>query len=725
VHRALAAVAAAGIAVLGATGAATASPGVTPAASGVIRTGSVARFNVGATHSPVIERLLAGRAAVAPHAKVRPAGLTAAASTIQGIDVSSAQHPNGAPINWSGVAAAGYKFAFIKVSEGSYYANTYYASDAAGAQAAGMLVAPYAFAIPNYSGGTLQADYALDNAQYTADGQLLPPILDIEPDPYDSAPPVGDGTNECYGLTPAQLVAWIGAFTTEIHRRTGQSPAIYTSSQWWDACTSDSAAFASDPLWLVAQGTTAPTPPTAWSSWTYWQYTSSATLSAVPKPFDASWLSSTALELAAPASQTGRAGRSASLAVSSLDGGAAAAYSATGLPTGLQIDPTTGVVSGKLPGSAASFPAEITATAGALQATQSFSWYVHGQVRLARTGRLTGSVGAPVRFAVRVTDGLPGCTLRFSAKRLPSGLSISSCGIISGWPTRTGRAMAVVHVTGTSSRDSIQWRIGRASGSGPAGQIRLNRGGKCLADRSATDIAIETCSRAADEQWTIAMDGTVRIGGECLAAGSASSTASAALSLSSCSKAGLRWQLGSNAVLKNLASGRCLAGTGTKNGARAVAAVCKATPNNTGSASTPSARQQWTLPAVPLTSGIPGNCASSLGGGSTPVATLRRCNRSAQQAWTFKPDGAISAAGKCLGTAGGTAPGTKLRLERCVAGAATQVWQLSGGPVGVQQLVMPAAGLCLADPGDSSERRTQLVIGPCVAGDAGTSWRVN
>jgi GH25 family lysozyme M1 (1,4-beta-N-acetylmuramidase) len=730
VRRALAVAAVAGIAVLGATGAASASPGIKPGVhdisahdSGVIRTGSVSRFNVGATHSPAVERLLAGHAAVAPRAEVRPAGLPAAASTVQGIDVSSRQHPKGAAIDWSAVAAAGYKFAFIKVTEGSYYVNSYYASDAAGAQAAGMLVAPYAFAIPNYSGGALQADYALDNAQYAPDGQMLAPILDIEPDPYDSAPPLGDGTNQCYGLTPAQMVAWIGAFTTEIHRRTGQSPAIYTSSQWWDACTNDSTAFKSDPLWLVAWGTAAPAPPAAWANWTYWQYTSSATLPAVAVPFDASYLSSTALELAAPANQSDRAGGSAGLSVRSLDGGTAAAYSATGLPTGLKIDPSTGVVSGKLPVLAASFPVKITATAGAEQATQSFSWYVHSRIRLAAAGRLTGSVGTPVKFRVRATDGLSGCTLAFSASRLPRGLTISSCGIISGWPTTSGAATAVVTVSGSSGHDSIRWRIAGAGRSGPAGQIRLSRDGKCLAGRRATDIAIETCSRAADERWTIAADGTVRMRSECLAAKSASSTASAALELASCRKGGVRWQVESDAVLTNLGSGRCLADTGTKNGARAAAAVCQATPNNTGSASTPSASQQWTLPAGTLTSGIPGNCASSVGGGPDPAVTLRRCNQSVQQAWTIKPDGAISAAGKCLGTAGGTAPGTKLRLERCVTGAATQVWQLSGGPVGVQ-LVMPAAGLCLADPGDSSKRGTRLIIGPCVAGDAGTSWRV-
>jgi hypothetical protein len=285
----------------------------------------------------------------------------------------------------------------------------------------------------------------------------------------------------------------------------------------------------------------------------------------------------------------------------------------------------------------------------------------------------------------------------------------------------------VVQVSGSSTKDSFRWRIANANGSGPAGQIKLNRGGKCLAERSATDIAIETCSRAASERWTIAADGTVRVGGKCLAAKSSRTTAPGALELMSCSKDGQRWQLGSKAVLKNLGSGRCLADTGTKNGTRAVAADCQATPNSTGSASTPSASQQWTLPAGPLTSGIAGNCASSLRGSSEPAGavTLRGCKRSAQQNWTIQPDGAISTAGRCVATAGGgTTPGTQVRLERCIKGAATQVWQLSGGPTGLQ-LLLPAAGLCLADPGDSTKAGTELVIGPCVAGDGGISWRVS
>ena len=114
------------VAVLGATGAAAASPSAS-AQTGASGGGRIDRFNEGATHSPRSWSSLA-RPAIAPAAaaRVRQAALASAASTVEGIDVASFQHPNGAAINWTQVAEARYKFAFIKVSEGSYYTNPYY-----------------------------------------------------------------------------------------------------------------------------------------------------------------------------------------------------------------------------------------------------------------------------------------------------------------------------------------------------------------------------------------------------------------------------------------------------------------------------------------------------------------------------------------------------------------------------------------------------------------------
>jgi len=711
----------------------TASQARSASRTGVIKTGSIVRSNVGATHSPQLEQMLAGHPGIAPRASARAASSAAPTSTVQGIDVASFQHPDGAAINWSDVAKAGYKFAFIKATEGSYYVNPYYASDDAQAQAAGMFVAPYAFANPNYSGGALQADYLLDNADYVPDGRLLPPVLDIEYDPYVSQ----DGTNTCYGLTAAKMVAWISAFTAEVQRRTGQHPVIYSTAQWWKECTGDSTAFAADPLWIAGETSSGPIMPGAWSSWLYWQYTSAATVSGVSGATDASYLSSTALELAAPGNQSNRVGSQASLQANALDAGPAGGsappitYSATGLPAGAQISLNSGAVSGALPAAPATFPVVITASAtGDPSATQKFSWYVHGSVTLTNLTRQKGSVGAPVHYQIRAKDGLSACNLQFSASGLPAGLAISSCGLISGWPSASGTHTVSVRATDSSgatvAQGSVRWKVTGASGSGPAGHIVLRRDGKCLAEHTANDVAIETCSGSTAERWTIAADGSVRVRGKCLAARSASATAAAELDLTSCTSA-QRWQLTSNAVLKNLKDGRCLADTGTKNGSRAVAALCKATSNKTGSSSTPSTSQQWTLPAGPLTSDIAGYCASTQHPASGPsyAVTVRHCTKSASQDWTIEPDGALRDGRKCLRTVTGTvSPGSLLHLVACASSSALQVWQFAGGPIGVQ-LVNPAAGLCLADPGDSTKTGTLLRMEPCVTTDPGTSWRVS
>ena len=205
-------------------------------------TGRVGRYNVGAAHSPELLRELASPLA----GTGEPSG-----TVTRGVDVAAAQHPGGAGIDWPQVAAAGYSFAAVKATEGTYYANPWYGADAAGAAAAGLQVTGYHVAIPNVSGGAAQADYAVRHlgqaaGGQAADGRSRPLELDVEYDPYTAT----DHTNQCYGLAPARLVAWIGAFIREAERVGGQAPVIYTSAAWWRACTGDSAAFSADPLWV-------------------------------------------------------------------------------------------------------------------------------------------------------------------------------------------------------------------------------------------------------------------------------------------------------------------------------------------------------------------------------------------------------------------------------------------------------------------------------------------
>ena len=62
------------------------------------------------------------------------------------IDVSSNQHPNGAPIDWQAVADDGVVAAFVKATQGTTYRNPYYSSDVGGATKAGILTIAYHYA---------------------------------------------------------------------------------------------------------------------------------------------------------------------------------------------------------------------------------------------------------------------------------------------------------------------------------------------------------------------------------------------------------------------------------------------------------------------------------------------------------------------------------------------------------------------------------------------------
>ena len=363
------------------------------------------------------------------------------------------------------------------MSEGSYYTNPYYRSDMSGAEQAGLLVAPYAFAIPNYSGGALQADYALDQANYAADGQTLPLILDIEYDPYDSAPPSGDGTNECYGLSPAQMVAWIAAFTAEADRRTGQLPVIYTTPA--GGPRAPATVRLSSPTRCGSRALRALHGPRPVGRRLDLLAVHRQRQAAGNAGRDRRELAEQHRPRAGRSSRPEQPARSqASLQLHALDGGGPITYSQTGLPSGVQLNASTGALSGLLPGSAAPFPVAVTASAaGDPSVTQHFAWDVHGKVALRRLSRRTGSVGTPVRFHVAAADGLAGCTLRFSASGLPRGVAISSCGWISGWPSVSGRYTVRVRVTDSTgaalATGSFRWQLSRASGRGPAGHIRL------------------------------------------------------------------------------------------------------------------------------------------------------------------------------------------------------------------------------------------------------------
>ncbi|HEX6346217.1 lysozyme [Umezawaea sp.] len=182
---------------------------------------------------------------------------------VQGIDVSSHQ----GEVDWAAHWDEGNRFAYVKASEGTGYLNPWFDSQYTGAYAVGMIRGAYHFALPDRSDGATQAHYFIDNGGgWSADGQTLPGVLDIEYNPY------GD---TCYGMAGSAMVDWILSFSDTYAARTGRWPVIYTSTHWWAQCTGNLGDFSStNPLWVARYSDSVGELPYAWEFYTIWQYTS-------------------------------------------------------------------------------------------------------------------------------------------------------------------------------------------------------------------------------------------------------------------------------------------------------------------------------------------------------------------------------------------------------------------------------------------------------------------
>ncbi|MFF0715412.1 lysozyme [Streptomyces bauhiniae] len=182
----------------------------------------------------------------------------------KGHDVSSHQRS----VDWYAARAKGARFAYVKATESTTYRNPYFTGQYDGARRAGLIRGAYHFALPNRSSGAAQAAYFVRHGgDWRADGVTLPPALDIEYNPYDKH-------HKCYGLSRTRMVRWIRSFSDEVRRETGRRPVIYTTTNWWTACTGDSRAFAADhALWIASHGSSGPGRlPGGWRYWTFWQH---------------------------------------------------------------------------------------------------------------------------------------------------------------------------------------------------------------------------------------------------------------------------------------------------------------------------------------------------------------------------------------------------------------------------------------------------------------------
>jgi GH25 family lysozyme M1 (1,4-beta-N-acetylmuramidase) len=183
------------------------------------------------------------------------------------MDVSSFQ----GNVDWRTAYGHGARFVYIKATESTGYINPYFGQQYNGSKSAGLIRGAYHFGLPNRSSGVTQANYFVDHGgNWSGDGSTLPPMLDIEYDPYSS--------NICYGLSASTMVTWIRDFSNQVHTRTGRYPTIYTTRNWWNTCTGSSAGFGStNPLFIACYCRTVGAMPAGWRWQTIWQYNDQGT----------------------------------------------------------------------------------------------------------------------------------------------------------------------------------------------------------------------------------------------------------------------------------------------------------------------------------------------------------------------------------------------------------------------------------------------------------------
>ncbi len=212
------------------------------------------------------------------------------------------------------------------------------------------------------------------------------------------------------------------------------------------------------------------------------------------------------LSVTNPGTHNGAVGDSVALPIESggLPSGDSWTYAATGLPSGLSINTSSGQIGGTITGSANAYSVSVTASDGqGASASQSFTWNV-STLLVTNPGTHNGAVGDSVALPIE-SGGLPsGDSWTYAATGLPSGLSINtSSGQISG--TITGSANAYsVSVTasdgeGASASQSFTWNVSTLSVTNPGTQ------NGAVGDSVA--LPIESGGLPSGDSWTYAATG--------------------------------------------------------------------------------------------------------------------------------------------------------------------------------------------------------------------------
>lgn len=185
---------------------------------------------------------------------------------VLGVDVS---HHSGA-VDWQKVRSEGYRFAYIKASEGVDNPDAMFETHWKALRELDMPRGAYHFYVTE--------DDPVEQARFFAsrlkdDPGTLPPAVDVEV--------LGHHTD-------GDMTATLMRFLVEFERVSGLRPAVYTMSSFWDRYYRPE--FSDYPLWMAEHGVIMPKVPFGWKNWLLWQHALDRQVGGVEKTADVSIL---------------------------------------------------------------------------------------------------------------------------------------------------------------------------------------------------------------------------------------------------------------------------------------------------------------------------------------------------------------------------------------------------------------------------------------------------
>jgi hypothetical protein len=218
---------------------------------------------------------------------------------------------------------------------------------------------------------------------------------------------------------------------------------------------------------------------------------------------------------------------------------------------------------------------------------------------------------------------------------------------------------------------------------------------------AGSPVEFETCTNAAEQNWTVQSGGNIEVNGLCLDTAGQATPSGTKVEVNTCGSSATQvWTQGTGNTLINKASGLCLTdpSASTTDGTVLDITACSAGTD-----------QVWPLPSAPPPASLTPTgtiysadehsiaqpaCITDNGNSKTSgtAAIMSSCYGSPAMEATIESNGNIEIDGLCLDTAGeATASGTQVVLNTCGT-SATQIWTQGSG---YELNNSGAAGLCL------------------------------